>query len=173
MTTEIWKAIKGYEGLYEVSNLGNVRSIRTNITLKKGITRKGYNIVVLCNNGKRTTKTVHRLVATAFVENPLNKTEVNHIDEDKTNNRADNLEWVTHIENSRHGTRGNRIAKANTGNPQTSRQIFQYDLAGVLIGTYASPRVAENETGISRWMITHALYKDENNLAKGYIWKFD
>lgn len=184
---EEWREVKGYEGLYEVSNYGNVRSLARKVEyLKNGrvITQRlkgkmlkpgnhdGYKSVILCKNRKTKSKQVHRLVAEAFIENPLNKQEVNHIDENPSNNNVNNLEWVTHIENSRHGTRGQRIAKANTGNPLTSRQIFQYTEDGELVGTYASPRVAEIETGFSRNSISSALYNNTHRL-KGYIWKFE
>lgn len=188
MTTETWKAVKGYEGLYEVSNFGNVRSVTRVIRferrgsiatqviegkpLKPG-NSKGYKNVVLCNKDGKKTKGVHRLVAEAFIDNPLDKPEVNHIDENPSNNTVENLEWVTHVENSRHGTRGQRIAEANTGNPLTSRQIFQYSLTGELVGTYASPRVAEIETGISRASISSALHTSKTHRLKGYIWKFE
>ena len=170
---EIWKPVKDYETRYEVSNFGNVRNAKSGKTLKGAKNKRGYIHVFLRKNGKGTTKTVHRLVAEAFVPNPRGCSEVNHIDENKQNNKADNLEWVTHLENSRHGTRGERIAKANTGNPKTSRRIYRYSVSGKLIETYASPRVAEEKTGISRHSITHALYRNPYNYAKGFVWKFE
>ena len=107
---EIWKDIKGYEGLYQVSNLGNVRSM-DRIT-RDGRKIKGKNIkphtngnsrylrVALCNNGKIKYENIHRLVAKAFIPNPENKPEVNHKDENPSNNFIDNLEWMTSKENS-------------------------------------------------------------------------
>lgn len=98
---EIWKDVKGYEGLYQVSNTGQVFSIRSKKFLKQGHTGwgEGYAFVALCKNGMRKNKNVHRLVAEAFIPNPENKPEVNHIDHNPHNNNANNLEWVTHQEN--------------------------------------------------------------------------
>ena len=111
---EIWKPVVGYEGLYEVSNFGNVRSLAREVCYRKnGKTiirhvesrvlkpgnRHGYKGVGLCKNGKQKCKQVHRLVAEAFIDNPNSKQEVNHIDENTSNNHVNNLEWVTHIEN--------------------------------------------------------------------------
>ena len=111
---EIWKDIEGYEGLYQVSNLGRVKRLNTNRILKSAINSQGYLRVGLCKNSTKSNKRVHRLVSHAFIPNPENKAEVNHINEDKTNNRVDNLEWVTAKENSNHGTRNERIGKAIT-----------------------------------------------------------
>ena len=112
------KSVKNYEGLYEVSDTGEVRScdrvIPTNIkhvsarripgrTLKQNLKSNGYMTVDLCKNGKVTTTTVHRLVADAFVPNLDHKRYVNHIDSNRANNAAGNLEWVTSAENRRHG----------------------------------------------------------------------
>lgn len=111
---EVWKDIEGYEGLYQVSTCGNVKSlpkIRRNGTgtyiqkerlLKPSNTSTGYKKVELCKDGKRKGFKVHRLVAIAFIPNPDNKPEVNHIDGNKINNNIDNLEWVTSSENSIH-----------------------------------------------------------------------
>lgn len=118
---EKWKPIEGYEGLYEVSNLGRIKSLQRTTTLKnKGGAiytrthkekilaqtfdgRHYYLQVILCKNGKGKKHLVHRLVANAFIENPLMLPEVNHIDEDKTNNCAVNLEWCTHKYNNNYG----------------------------------------------------------------------
>lgn len=100
---EIWKDIDGYEGLYQVSNLGRVKSSKHDIILKT-YSNRGYHQVQLSKNNIKSNKTIHRLVAQAFIPNPDNKPQVNHIDEDKTNNKVSNLEWVTAKENSNHGT---------------------------------------------------------------------
>ena len=95
---EIWKNIKGYEGLYEVSNLGNVKSLRKNKIMK--FSKCGdYHLILLCNNGKMKGELVHRLVAKAFIPNPNNYETVNHIDENKKNNSVDNLEWLSNKDN--------------------------------------------------------------------------
>ena len=109
---EIWKDIQGYEGIYQVSNLGNVKSLdrlSTNGRRLKGkllakTASKGYVKVTLTNKNMSDNRDIHRLVAEAFIPNPDNKPQVNHIDEDKTNNTVDNLEWCTAKENINHGT---------------------------------------------------------------------
>lgn len=102
---EEWKNIIGYEGLYEVSDKGNVRNVRRNTLLKLSKNNYGYIQVYLYKNSIRTGLKVHRLVAQAFIPNPDNLPEVNHLDEDKTNNRVDNLEWCTHKYNVNYGHR--------------------------------------------------------------------
>lgn len=108
---EIWKDIEGYEGLYQVSNFGRVKRVTTGRILKSGKDKDGYLKVILCKNNIKSTKTIHRLVAQAFIPNPENKLEVNHIDEDKANNNVNNLEWSTRKENLNHGTRNERSSR--------------------------------------------------------------
>lgn len=114
---EIWRDIKGYEGLYQVSNFGRVVSYHYNKIRLMSIApqSRGYETILLCKDGNRESLLVHRLVAAAFVPNPNNYNEVNHIDENKCNNNADNLEWVSHSENCNYGTRISRISEKNTG----------------------------------------------------------
>lgn len=97
---EIWKDIKDYENLYQVSNLGNVKSLRTNKNLYYSKTTKGYLKAGLYKNGKRKMCFVHRLVAEAFILNTNNKSCVNHKDCNILNNNVSNLEWCTHKENN-------------------------------------------------------------------------
>ena len=112
---EVWKDIEGYEGLYQVSTCGNIKSlakprkngngrcyIQKEKLLKQSFTSTGYKKVELYKDGKRKSFKVHRLVAIAFIPNPDNKPEVNHIDGNKINNNIDNLEWVTSSENTIH-----------------------------------------------------------------------
>lgn len=107
--TILWKEIEGYEGLYKVSNHGEVWSERSQKLLKKGKGGRGYHNVVLTKNKKRKTFYIHRLVANNFIDNPLEKPCVNHIDENKTNNHRSNLEWCTYEENMNWGTAIERI----------------------------------------------------------------
>ena len=102
MNEEIWRDVVGYEGLYQVSNLGRVYSVRSGKVLKFNKKPCGYNYVQLSVHDKRVGYRVHRLVAQAFIPNTENKPEVNHINGIKTDNRVENLEWCTRSENEQH-----------------------------------------------------------------------
>ncbi len=129
---EIWKDIKGYEGLYQISNYGRVKSIpRTKKHSYNGIAHlkekilkpiyiNGYQRVSLCKNSKATYMFVHKLVANAFIKNPNNYPEINHIDENKANNIYNNLEWCTHSYNINYGTRNERVSQKEK---ETKRKI--------------------------------------------------
>lgn len=111
---ELWKDIKEYEGIYQVSNLGRIKRVETDRILKGMKDTIGYLRVDLYKNHTASKKLIHRLVAQAFIPNPENKLQVNHIDEDKTNNMVSNLEWMTAKENSNYGTRTERMAKTRS-----------------------------------------------------------
>jgi hypothetical protein len=101
---ELFRDIKGYEGLYQISNLGNVKSFKpvSNGRILRPVYRKGYATITLRKNGVSKVCSIHRLLAEAFIDNPDNKPCVNHIDGNKANNDLSNLEWCTHLENMRH-----------------------------------------------------------------------
>lgn len=111
---EEWKDITGYEGLYQVSNLGRVR--RSGKILKGGYNNKGYHTINLCKNGISKSFFVHRLVAIAFIPNPNNFPIVNHKDENPKNNCVDNLEWCTKSYNATYGTAKERKAQTMFNN---------------------------------------------------------
>ena len=110
---EFWKPIYGYEGLYEVSNFGRVKSVKFKKSRLKTLYKneKGYLYTYLYKNGVREKLRIHRLVALAFIPNPENKPTVNHIDEDKSNNKVSNLEWATYKEQMQAGTVKQRISE--------------------------------------------------------------
>jgi len=188
---EIWKDIKEYPG-YQVSNWGRVRSLNylhtgQMVVLKLSKNKYGYLEVGLCKNGKKKSRKVHRLVAVAFIPNPLNLPEVNHKDENKENNfvwvnedgtidlEKSNLEWVSHIQNCRAGTRNQRIAEslkeALINHPVLSKRVAQYTLDGELVAIYPSAREAARQTGFNYQNICSCClgkYKQ----AYGYIWKY-
>lgn len=128
---EIWKDIDGYIGIYQVSNMGNVRSlqreefkcaqgyrVRKGVELKLSQDQKGYLKVNLCKNGKGRSRRVHRLVAEAFIDNPMHLPEINHIDEDKKNNVVSNLEWCTSSYNKMYGN-------GNVSRSKTLKEIWK------------------------------------------------
>lgn len=117
---EEWRDIEGYEGRYQVSNLGNVKSLNWhNEGYEKlmipQLDRKGYLRLILRRDNKGHPNKVHRLVAKAFIDNPNNLPQVNHINEDKTDNRVDNLEWTDNITNCNYGSRRERLSKSHKG----------------------------------------------------------
>ena len=168
-SNETWLPVAGYEN-YEVSNLGRVRSVARGGTkggvLRPQKNRGGYLDVTLCKNGKRKGCTIHRLVATAFLENPLNLPQVNHKNECKTDNRVENLEWCTAEYNSNYGTHIQRVADA------LSIPVFQYDLNGAFVAWYPSGKEAERRTGVR----CGAIAQCANGRCKtqgGYQWRYE
>lgn len=129
---EIWKPIKDFEDRYEISSSGRVRSLLSGKIRKFKMTKAGYIRFALCANGKQKILMAHRIVAEAFLKNPENKKCVNHKDEDKKNNLVENLEWVTHLENNNHGTRGKRISEA------LKKAVIEVDTEGNNIAEYES-----------------------------------
>ena len=176
--SEEWRDVVGYEGLYQVSDQGHVKSLERKVRhwrggeriqkeriLKPSNDRGGYLLVSLCDGEKRKTYTVHRLVCQAFHENPENKPCVNHIDENKTNNCASNLEWCTYAENNTHGTRIARVAKA------CSKPVGQYTLDGELVKIWQSPCEAGKQIGLSDSHVSKVA-NGKLKQAYGFIWRY-
>ena len=127
MTKILWKDIKGYEGLYKITSLGDVYSVTRKKFIYQSIDRYGYKQCLLYNNGKHKTKKVHRLVAEAFIENIDNKPQINHKDGNRTNNRIDNLEWCTNSENQLHSYKCNgRLPSNKYINKRTRAEKKEY-----------------------------------------------
>ena len=177
MKNEEWKDVVGYEGLYQVSSEGRVKSLERKVpkgggerTVKERILKPsdncmGYLIVNLSAGGKRKHFKVHRLVCQAFHDNPENKLDVNHINENKTDNRACNLEWCTRKENCNHGTRNVRMAIAK------SRPIAQYTLNGKLLKVWPSIAKVERRAGFDHSAISKVAI-GKRKTAYGFIWKY-
>ncbi len=180
MEKEIWKDIEGY-GCYQVSNFGNVRRLDVSYDLRMDVDGKlrrfkveryffvsktvGAHGYLKSSLGSYGYAYVHRLVAKAF--HPLSSydgLEVNHKDEDKTNNRADNLEWVTHREKVNYGTRTKRCSK----------EVYQYTLDGDFVAKYSSTRDASRKVGISHSLVARCCRKNvSNKTTHGYIWSYE
>ena len=155
--TEIWATVKGYEGIYEVSTFGNVRSVDRKIECSNGRVSvlkgkiistscnpdNGYVYVMLYKGGTMKKHYVHRLVATAFIPNPDNLPDVDHINEDVTNNTLENLQWLSHKDNCNKGNRNKKISEAR------KKPINAYDAeTGEYIGTFSSISKASEILGI-------------------------
>ena len=183
---EIWKDIFGYEGFYKVSNLGRVKRLvdwrgndynaryvpHPKIVLPY-LDRNGYERICLSMQGKDKHYRIHQLVAKAFIPNPNNYPQINHIDEDKTNNRVDNLEWCTQAYNNKYGTRGQRIGITNHNGKGAKRSVLQYDLDGNFIRRWKSMQdAADNLLGVSVPKIC-ACCRGNRTHHRGFIWKYE
>ena len=160
-----WKPVVGFEECYLVSDSGQVWSLRRHKALSPTIDRYGYEKVVLSKDGKSFYRTVHRLVAQAFVPNPNNLATVNHINENKTDNRAVNLEWLSIADNDNHGTRNARMADTKCRLP-----VEQVLPDGTTI-QYSGVKDASRKTGINRCCIALCC-KNIRKTAGGYKWRY-
>lgn len=172
---EDWKPVVGYEGRYEVSSLGRVRSLdrktahkaytayREGKMLCQSPDKDGYMLLRMCK-GRCIIKRVHRLVAQAFIPNPENKPCINHIDNNPSNNNVENLEWVTYKENAAH-----RDKQGRNGADKRSRPVTQLTICGKKIADYNSIKEAMVTTKIKT--IGDAL-KGRQHTAGGYKWEY-
>lgn len=160
-----WRNIKDYEGLYQVSNTGEVRSSITGKILKQEKTNRGYLLTNLYKNGKRKKLLVHRLVAEAFIPNPSNLPQVNHKSENKQDNRVENLEFCDSSYNINYGTRNERAAK------KLSKNILQFTKTGNFIREWSSLHEIERQLGYYFQNISMCCCGKLKS-AYGYIWKY-
>lgn len=161
---EDWKDINGYEGLYQISNLGKVKSLKNNKILKENLNE--YKQVKLYKNGDGKYYKVHRLVAIAFINNPYKLECVNHKDEDKYNNNVDNLEWCTKKYNCNYGRR-NEIMSKN----KSKYKIVQKDKDGKIIKIWSSIWDLEHNTSFNKWTIRQCC-KNKCKTVYGYQWEY-
>ena len=181
---EIWKDIENYEGLYQVSDLGRVKSLERDVYYSNGavhhieekilvpiLDRGGYSYIHLYKNGKMKREYVHRLVATAFIPNSENKPQVNHRDEVKTNNVVENLEWCTASYNALYGTKIERMLQNRRsyklGNNPQAKSVFCVELNK----KFDSIRRAEEELGVNINCIVGAC-KGRQKTAGGFHWRY-
>ena len=182
---EVWKAIPGYEGYYEISNTGKVRSLTRVIMrsdgkklpiigkeLKQYIGKDGYYKVRLCKDGVMTNFPVHRLVALTFISNPDKLPCVNHKNENRLNNNIDNLEWCTYEYNNNYGTRNEKIS-------QTMSQVKEHPvimcdkITHEPIKEFSSITVAAKELGSpNSYTGIYRVIKGERKSALNYWWKY-
>lgn len=182
---EIWKQIEGYKPIYQVSNLGRVRSLeritndngglfhRKERFLKLNTNPLGYVIIYLYDiKGKKRTIPLHQIVAKTFIPNPENKPEIDHIDGNKLNNSTYNLRWVTHKENCSNPLTSKKQKDFIGEKAKHRKSICAYTLEGIFIGKWPTITMAAKETGTCRHSISSAAkgkYKSSNNL----IWKYN
>ena len=178
---EIWKDVVGYEGLYQVSNLGRIKSKYRVITIheKRGIKerpqkeiyviptkdKKGYYRTSMCVGNKHICPLVHRVVAQAFIPNPYNKKEINHIDGNKENNKVDNLEWVTHLENMQHASKNGLMPKKLRARP-----VYKIK-DGKILKRYISICEASRQEKIHRASIS-SVARGKQKTCGGYEWRY-
>lgn len=156
---EIFVDIKGYEGLYKISNLGNIYSFRS-FDLLKPKDSHSYKYVTLCKDGKRKNKFIHRLVAEAFIPNTSNKPQVNHIDGNKSNNTVKNLEWATPKENCEHRNRVLKVGCRKVKCIETGKEFNSIKEAAAYYGKSAA---------VLNSVLRNYKY---NHTFSGYHWKY-
>lgn len=168
-----WKEIEGFDGKYLVNSKGEIYSTLRNRFVKQRVTEKGYKRVTLTTNGVKKDFLVHRLVASAFVENKENLPFVNHKDENKSNNQAENLEWCTSEYNHNYFLDRHRSEYIRKFQKTVKRfgRINQYDLDGRFIANFIDCNEASRKTGSNATSIWRCC-KGEIRYSNGYRWEF-
>jgi hypothetical protein len=181
---EVWKDVVGYEGLYQVSNIGRIKSVKRYANsksnklrsvpekiIKSKINKHGYECVQLHDDGARKHITVHRVVALAFITNSCGKPQINHIDGIKTNNSVTNMEWCTNSENMIHAHKLGLVQMPLGEKHYMSKAITQYNKDGEYIKNYKCMSDAQRELGIDTSCITRCC-KGKYQTAGGFIWRY-
>lgn len=173
MENEIWKDIAGYDGVYQVSNMGRVKSFNKGKEriLKQGKSGKKYLQVCLCKDNKHKWIKIHRLVAEAFLENPNNLPCINHKDENPSNNNVQNLEWCDMAYNNSYGSRLERATKSLTNHPKKSKAVLQYSLDGNLIAEFPSTKEVERQFGFDQGGISACCLGKYKQMC-GFKWYY-
>ena len=167
MENEVFVDVLGYEGLYQVSNQGRVYSLKSGKFLKPQKDKYGYLYVNLYKDKKMKHYLTHRLVASAFIENPLQLTDVNHISEDKTDNRVENLEWMSHKDNINYGTAIERRVE------KRSKPIIQLTKDGKIVNEFPSLVEASRQTRINLGNISQCCRGNKKySHAGNFLWKY-
>ena len=163
---EIWKDILGYEGHYQISNLGNVKRFtkyKSNI-LKPRINKRGYVQIILCKNNCAKTFRLHRIIAESFIPNPYKKLQVNHINGVRHDNKVENLEWVTQNENMKHAFE-NRLAVALKGESQPNSKLKEIQVLDI------KERIKKRESNISIAKLYNVSMETISNIKRNRTWK--
>lgn len=174
---EVWKTIKGYEGRYLVSNQGNIMSCQTGKLMNFGKDKSGYYVVNLSNNNGRKTQLVHRIVAHAFVSKPKGLNEVNHINENKNDNRVENLEWISHSENlkkywANHPEMYQKCdGKTKNETKHSKKQVLQINLKNQVINTWENLATIHKILGYHPTSLIECCV-GKRKTAYGYKWQF-
>ena len=163
MFLEEWRDVPGYDGVYQVSNMGRVRNKYGHIM--KSSSCRGYRVLILRKDGKSIGCKVHRLVASVFVPNPDNLPCVNHKNENKADNRAENLEWCSVCYNNTYGTKLARQAAKNR------KAVLQYSLDGTFLKRWESSKEAAEFYNCTRENIQSSC-NGYTNTARGFIWRY-
>lgn len=176
--TEIWKPVIGYEGLYEVSSLGNVRSLwygKKNMKLRTD--KDGYLMVNFHKDKKQTTHKVHRLVAETFIPNPEGKPQIDHINTDKTDNRAENLKWVTQKENNNNPLSKKHISTGKLGKNRgkdhfASKSIIQFTKNNEFVKIWENAQDVAREWGLYSGANIISCCRGKLTTAYGFKWGY-